>query len=935
MFNKKRIIAVLLFLLLSFFMITFANPAEKEAKATRAVTFIDSYDNKQLDKKTVEVGTKVTAPEVPDHKNVVFIGWYKEDTNEKANLDNITENITVKTKYADDINNNGIADDDDTYYTVRFIDSRKDTTLKSQRVLTGMSATAPTVPSYEGYTFNGWTRGYTKVTSNIDTETIYLATNYTITFDTDGGTAIPKIIGNVGVTIVKPADPTKEGYTFAGWDQEISEVMPAKNMEIKAIWEINNYKINYNLSEDIVKDAVHSNIKTYTILDPLYTLAAATSENYIFSGWYTKAIDGEEVTTLAGGKTGDVTLYAYWTVKEYNVTFYNGDVALDDATKVPYGNKISEPLFTVPAGYKLLGWADKDGNAWDFDTNIIENDLDLYVSLEIIDYNLTFKVNTFGIVGANVPENSKTYTVNDEFTFNNATSSSHNFLGWYNEDDTKEEGIILGTSGDKTYVGKWQIKEYILTFTDTTGEIITRKVPWGGILLDIPKVTQKQGYICSWDRLLYIGIIEDDEISTKCIKNTYSLVIDPNGGNWSGNNFQLVKYEDTRTINEPTKKGYEFAGWTVTGKGSKIEGTTFTMGYEKAVLTAKWVLIGKYIVTFDTDGGSDVEDILDVTKNTTITKPTDPTKQGYKFEGWYKENTLENEWDFTNDRVTADITLYAKWTINQYDITFDANGGLPVSPLTQDYNSVIDLSLVETTKEGYNFKGWEAKTLEEMPTTMPEGGFEVIAIWEAKEYNVTFYYGLPQVSKTIKVAYENKISTDQVPDSSFVLPGHELIWRTADNKEWNFDADKVTGNVKLYAHLSLITYKLTFNYENGSQIVKEVVWNGLLSAPENTQKTGHTCKWDRLIYVGIKEDDIINEACTKNTYTLVIYPGYFFLAPFPEIKQVEYGATINIPNPTRSRYKFDSWTLTGAGSKMEGTTFTMGHKDATLTATWK
>ncbi|MDX9798881.1 MAG: InlB B-repeat-containing protein [Bacteroidales bacterium] len=68
-----------------------------------------------------------------------------------------------------------------------------------------------------------------------------------------------------------------------------------------------------------------------------------------------------------------------------------------------------------------------------------------------------------------------------------------------------------------------------------------------------------------------------------------------------------------------------------------------------------------YTVTFVSNGGSEVEPIKNVEHGQTINVPTAPTKDGFNFDGWYKEQTLDNRWDFSTDTIIADITLYAKW----------------------------------------------------------------------------------------------------------------------------------------------------------------------------------------------------------------------------------------------------------------------------------
>ena len=129
-------------------------------------------------------------------------------------------------------------------------------------------------------------------------------------------------------------------------------------------------------------------------------------------------------------------------------------------------------------------------------------------------------------------------------------------------------------------------------------------------------------------------------------------------------------------------------------------------------------VIGAYTVTFQSEGGSEVAS--QIRANTPADQPADPTKEGYTFIGWYNG---EEKWNFA-DAVATDLTLTAKWQVNQYTITFDTAGGSEVAPITQDYGTTITAP-ANPTKTGYTFAGWD-KTI---PTTMPAGDMTITARW--------------------------------------------------------------------------------------------------------------------------------------------------------------------------------------------------------------
>ena len=119
-------------------------------------------------------------------------------------------------------------------------------------------------------------------------------------------------------------------------------------------------------------------------------------------------------------------------------------------------------------------------------------------------------------------------------------------------------------------------------------------------------------------------------------------------------------------------------------------------------------VIGAYTVTFQSEGGSEVAS--QIRANTPADRPADPTKEGYTFIGWYNG---ESEWNFA-DAVTEALTLTAKWQLNQYTITFDTAGGSEVPSITQDYGTAITAP-ANPTKTGYTFAGWDKTIPTTMP----------------------------------------------------------------------------------------------------------------------------------------------------------------------------------------------------------------------------
>lgn len=163
----------------------------------------------------------------------------------------------------------------------------------------------------------------------------------------------------------------------------------------------------------------------------------------------------------------------------------------------------------------------------------------------------------------------------------------------------------------------------------------------------------------------------------------------------------------------PTKEGHTFISW-YNGESEWDFETPVTAVTADLTLTAKWQ-INRYTITFDTAGGSEVAPITQ-DYGTTITAPANPAKTGYTFAGWDRE--------IPTTMPAGDMTITARWQVNQYTITFKPENGGQDIVIKQDYGTAITAP-ANPTKTGYTFAGWD-KTI---PTTMPAGDMAITARW--------------------------------------------------------------------------------------------------------------------------------------------------------------------------------------------------------------
>ena len=170
----------------------------------------------------------------------------------------------------------------------------------------------PADPTREGYTFAGWTGNPETITTDVTVTALWTVNQYTITFDTDGGSSVAPITADFGTAITAPAAPTKEGYTFKAWSPAIPETMPAANITVKAIWEINQYTITWKDGDTTLStSAVDYGTAWADVNKP-----EPTKPGYSLDGW----------TGAPEAVTGDVTVEAKWKlvvsfVYGNNVTF--------------------------------------------------------------------------------------------------------------------------------------------------------------------------------------------------------------------------------------------------------------------------------------------------------------------------------------------------------------------------------------------------------------------------------------------------------------------------------------------------------------------------------------------------------------------------------------------------------------------------------------
>ena len=290
------------------------------------ITF-DTNGGSEIAPITQDYGTEITAPDNPTRKGYTFKGWDKEIPKTMP-----AENITVKAQW--EINQ----------YTITF-DTNGGSEIAPITQDYGTEITAPDNPTRKGYTFKGWDKEIPKTmpAENITVKAQWEINQYTITFDTNGGSEIAPITQDYGTEITAPDNPTRKGYTFKGWDKEIPETMPAENITVKAQWKINQYTITFdtNGGSEIAPITQDYGTEITAPADP-------TRKGYTFKGW-----DKEIPKTMPAE---NITVKAQWEINQYTITFdTNGGSEIAPITQ-DYGTEITAPDNPTRKGYTFKGW---------------------------------------------------------------------------------------------------------------------------------------------------------------------------------------------------------------------------------------------------------------------------------------------------------------------------------------------------------------------------------------------------------------------------------------------------------------------------------------------------------------------------------------------------------------------------------------------------
>ena len=684
--------------------------------------------------------------------------------------------------------------------------------------------------SVNGYTFNGWYNGSTKVTEiaqgstgNITLTADWSAVVYTITYegtkDVTNSNPTTYTIESATITL---ADISATGYTFNGWyngSTKVTEIAQGStgNITLTADWTAIQYNITYMYDAEIGDyPNANKNPATYTIEDNFDFIALVNkTTGYTFDGWYTEKNvgTGTKVTGIEAGTTGSITIYAHWALDEYEITYHNADgITNTNATTYTIETDTFSIYDVSKDGYMFNGWY-SDSMFSNKVTEIAKGttgNIDLYAKWTPIQYTIDYIL--YGGVYSN-GSNPTNYTIENTMDFVAPELDGYTFVGFFTLAEGGElvTGIEKGTTGNKTFYARY------IAFDTNGGTEIEYNFSIENNMISKPSEPQMEYYTFDgWyvDEALtqeFDFTIPSKTLTlyAKFVPTVYKITYILNGGTHpEGQVFEYTVSDTTVTLLNPTKAGYTFVGWFTDDKFTSSVVTELKNAHGDKTFYANYS-INQYTISFETNGGTEVEAI---TQNyaTSVSAPNAPAKNGYKFAGWYSDNAFKKEYSFTT-MPAEDITVYAKWTIETYNITYNLEGGTnnKNNPSTFNVQSQ-DIILRVPTKAGYNFVGWyidsDYTSAITKIATGSYGNIEVFAKWEIITYTIT--YVTSENTENIN-ALTYTVETDLTNLADATLKGHTFGGWYKDGsyneRVYQFGGGEM-GDITLYAKFTANTY---------------------------------------------------------------------------------------------------------------------------------
>lgn len=519
----KRFSFLALILLLALTLLTATSCKASKPEVNEYTVSFNTVGAGKIPSQTVKEGEKLVKPTQPKKEGYTFEGWYNGEKRWSFITDTVTENMTLRAKWALDTS---LPEDSGVEYTVTF-DTDGGGEIPSQTVKEGGKVIKPENPKKEGYTLEGWYLDGEKwsfitgtVSKSITLKAQWIgnapkepevpkAPEYNVSFETDGGEKIPSQTVVEGGYVTMPTDPTKDGYDFIGWyagsnEWSFEQDTVRADLILIAKWRENStpkYTVAFDTdgAGDVPAQTVREGAKVTRPSDP-------SKAGYIFNGWY---VGINEWNFDSDTVTKNITLTAKWKevptqVKEYTVTFDTDGAGEIPSQTVKEGETVTRPDNPTKSGYTFGGWF-LGTQVWSFTTDTVTKNITLKAKWTenapvLKSYTVTFDTDGAGKISAqSIKEGGKVMKPDDP------TKSGYTFVGWF--DGEKKWFFDTDTvTSDITLKARWtenaepelpeipEDTEYTVTF-EVYGQSIPSVTVTQGTYLSEPTIKKRAGYV--------------------------------------------------------------------------------------------------------------------------------------------------------------------------------------------------------------------------------------------------------------------------------------------------------------------------------------------------------------------------------------------------------------------------------------------------------
>ena len=535
-------------------------------------------------------------------------------------------------------------------------------------------------------------------------------------------------------------------------------------------------------------------------------------------------------------------------IRHFDVAVSAGDggTISSEGGRLAEGTELSI-VATPDEGYHFVQWS--DGTTDNPKMIVVDSDITLAAEFMVNTYTLTYTVDNEIYKEFDVDYGSS--IVPEAFP----EKEGHTFSGW--------EGLPKTMpSHDVTVTGSFTINSYTATFKIGDEVIESKEVVFGQPVVS-PDAPVKEGYTFNgWDNVPETMPSHDIEITGSYTVNSYKLtyIVD-------GNNYKELSIDYGSSIVPeafPEKDGHTFSGW---------EGLPETMPSHDVTVTGSFT-INSYTATFKI--GDEVIESKEVVFGQPVVSPDAPVREGYTFNGW--DNVPEM-------MPSHDLEITGSYTVNSYKLTYVIDGET-YKELDVDFGSELVAETPE--KEGHTFSGWEG-----LPETMPSHDVTVTGSFTINSYTATFKIGDEVIESKEVVFGQPVVSPDAPVKEGYTFNGWDNVPETMPSHDLEIIGSYTVNSYKLTYIVDGETYK-ELDVDFGSELVAETL-----------EKEGHTFSgWEGLPETMPSHDVTVTGSFVINYYTLAVYlDDQLFYT-----EEVEYGATINIPEPeVPDDRKFDGW----------------------------